>query len=100
MSLRVVAPVALISCLALTWRRCGAYLNEETLWQDTIARNPKAWAAFNNLGMLMRDTGRKDEALNMFRRAVQIDPSYVVALDNLGFSLLERHQDDDHRGAR
>ena len=42
---------------------------------------PKAW---NNLGILAAREGRTDEAIQNFQRALQIDPDFVIALENLG----------------
>ena len=42
---------------------------------------PKAW---NNLGILAAREGRTDEAVANFQQALQADPDYGVAIDNLG----------------
>ena len=42
---------------------------------------PKAW---NNLGILAAREGRTDEAIQNFQRALQIDPDFVISLENLG----------------
>src|SRR5207245_2657396 len=34
---------------ALTWHQCHIYKDAETLWRDTLARNPGAWMAHSNL---------------------------------------------------
>ena len=42
----------------LTWRQCGMYADVETLWRTTIARNPDAFLAYNNLGYILLQQGR------------------------------------------
>ncbi|MGA8234582.1 MAG: tetratricopeptide repeat protein [Candidatus Acidiferrales bacterium] len=42
---------------------------------------PKAW---NNLGILAAREGHADEAIQNFQRALQIDPDFVISLENLG----------------
>jgi tetratricopeptide (TPR) repeat protein len=42
---------------------------------------PRAW---NNLGILAGREGSTDEAIRNFRRALEMDPDYLVALVNLG----------------
>jgi superkiller protein 3 len=71
----------------LTWRQSGIYVNSETLWRTTIARNPSSFLAYNNLGFLLDQRGQVDEALTYFRRAVEIQPDYAVAQNNLGNAL-------------
>jgi tetratricopeptide (TPR) repeat protein len=59
---------------ALTWRQCGMYAGVETLWQETLARNPDSWLAHNNLGTILRQKGRVDEAITHYQEALQIMP--------------------------
>jgi tetratricopeptide (TPR) repeat protein len=68
---------------ALTHHHAGAFRDIETLWRATIAKNPQAWLAHNNLGMELLRTGREDEALTHFRRAVELNPRFAEAQNNL-----------------
>ncbi|MBI5762410.1 MAG: tetratricopeptide repeat protein [Planctomycetes bacterium] len=93
---RVILATATCTILGvLTWNRCGAYRDEETLWRDTIKRNDQAFAAFLNLGMLVHDRGQTDEAVMLLRRAIEIRPNYEIALDNLGMMLLKENRTDE-----
>ena len=76
----------------LTWRQCGMYTNLETLWRTTLARNPDCSMAHNNLGSLLKDQGHIEEAVEHYRKAVQIDPNNYKALYNLGMALAARGQ--------
>jgi tetratricopeptide (TPR) repeat protein len=58
---------------ALTWRQCRAYESRETLWRDTLRKNPGSWLAHNNLGTALREAGRLDEAIEHYRRALEIE---------------------------
>ena len=49
-------------------------------------------AAHSDLGIALDRKGKKDEALEHFRRAVAIAPGYVDGLSNLGKALLDRRQ--------
>ena len=55
--LRTVAMAAagalVLACAALTFRQTLIYHDEETLWRDTLAKNPKAWIAYGNLAGLL-----------------------------------------------
>jgi len=59
----VAAAVALAGGLgALTWAQSRDYADAETLYRATLRRNPGSWMAHNNLGRLLVDAGRMDEA--------------------------------------
>lgn len=38
-----------VLCIPLSWAATAKYASAEALWRDTIARNPSAWLAQNNL---------------------------------------------------
>lgn len=69
---------------ALTWFRGSAYRDEETLWRTTWARNPGAWLAANNLGILLAARGEHAEARRLFEEARRLEPGYAETLINLG----------------
>lgn len=74
----------LVVLSSLTWRQARLYHDRETLWQDTLAKNPACWMAHNNLGKLMLDRGRITESITHFESAIRIRPHHVEALTNLG----------------
>jgi tetratricopeptide (TPR) repeat protein len=65
------------------------YKTEETLWRDNIAQNQQAWAAFNNLGLAIRQCGRVPEAVEQYEHALRIKPDYADAHNNLGVALVQ-----------
>lgn len=85
---RVAAAIVLCLLGALTWRQAHDYRNAETLYRATVARNPGAWMAWNNLGFtLMSDRARLPEAIACFEHALRHRPDYPEALGNLGLAL-------------
>lgn len=44
---------------------------------------------FNNLGEICRALGRRDEAVEAYRRATEIDPGSAIAHNNLGLALVD-----------
>ena len=86
-----VIPATLVVLLgALTWQQAGIYRDLETLWRDTLAKNPGCWLAHNNLGLLLRNQGRIEEAMEHYHQAIQINPNYAESLNNLGVALADK----------
>ena len=79
----------------LTWRQAGIYRNPETLWRDTLAKNPDCWLAYNNLGTIFADKGRFDEAIENYRKAIQINPDSAVPVYSLGLALAAQGRFDE-----
>src|SRR5580658_8724373 len=72
----------------LTWRQSRMYRDSETLYRETLARNPESWMAHNNLGlMLAAEPGQLPEALEHYRAAVRLEPDYPESHFNLGSAL-------------
>jgi protein O-mannosyl-transferase len=75
---------------ALTWQQIRAYRSLETLWRDTLAKNPGCWLAHNNLGVVLEQQGKLDQAEAEFRRALELKPTFAEALNSLGGHLAGR----------
>jgi len=85
---RAAATLGAIAVLLLagrTFARCGAFADEETLWRDTLARNPDAWIAHNNLAIALAQRGANEEAAAHFERVLQLRPGHSGARANLGY---------------
>jgi tetratricopeptide (TPR) repeat protein len=90
-----VGGALLLTLGILTWRQAGIYRNQETLWRDTLAKNPDCWMAQNNLGTLFADKGRFNEAIENYRKAIQINPNSAVPLYSLGVALAAKGRLDE-----
>jgi Flp pilus assembly protein TadD len=80
---------------ALTWRQCAMYVDVETVWRTTIARNPGSWIAHTNLGAALLRRGQLDEAFVNLQRGVGINPR--VSETNAGFAsaLMQKGRPDE-----
>ena len=85
--------VALLA--TLTWRQAAMYGNIETLWRTTLSRNPNCWMAHNNLGIVLFEKGRLDDAIAHYRTTLQMQPNFWDADYNLGTALLGKGQVDE-----
>ena len=74
----------------LTWQQSRIYSDKETLWQDTLARNPASFMANNNLGLLLYNHGEIDEAIKHYRQAITTDSDDAEAHCNLGNALMQK----------
>jgi len=79
----------------LSWQRSGAYESSETLWTDTLARNPNCWVGRINLGNTLAQKGQPDEAMVQYQKALEINPNAADAHNNLGNVFYQREQVDE-----
>jgi tetratricopeptide (TPR) repeat protein len=79
----------LIALGALTWRRCEAYRDSETLYRTTLAQNPDCWMAHLNLGVILVDAGAVPEAIDHYREALRLKPDYADTHFDLGSALVK-----------
>ncbi len=79
----------------LTWRQAATYTDIETLWRTTLARNPECWMAHTNLGLVLIQQDRIDDAITHYRSALQMQPDSWDAEYNLGTALVKRGQVDE-----
>jgi tetratricopeptide (TPR) repeat protein len=84
----------LVALGTLTWQRGTVYVDEETLWNDTLAQNPTCWMAHDNLGPIYLRNGQADAALSQYQQALEIRPDDVVAHYNMAQALLQKGQLD------
>ena len=91
-----VGCLALLAVLAiLSWRQSRTYADAWTLYQTTIDRNPACWLAHSNLGLVLAGHGQVKEAIDHFRKALELNPDNVEAHNNLGMVLSDCGQIDE-----
>ncbi|HUB66342.1 MAG TPA: tetratricopeptide repeat protein [Candidatus Methylacidiphilales bacterium] len=87
---------AILAVLSVSsWQRAWAYRDEETLWNDTLAKNPACWMAYGNLGVILFQQGHIDEAVSDCQKALAIKPDYADAHNNLGSVFIQNGQVDE-----
>jgi Tfp pilus assembly protein PilF len=83
----VIGYTLALALAGLTWRQARVYRDAETVWRDTVRKNPGAWMAHNNLGKCLTDAGKFDEAIARIEQALRIKPDHAPAHNNLGLAL-------------
>jgi len=71
----------------LTWRQASTYTDLETLYRDTLVKNPQCFMAHNNLGSLLEKQGDLDRAKSHYVEALRIKPDFPQAHNNLASML-------------
>jgi len=79
----------------VSWQRAWVYENQETLWTDTLAKNPNCSAGYNNLGLAFSQNGQIDDALAQFQKALAINPGFDKAQNNMGTALAQKGRVDE-----
>jgi Tfp pilus assembly protein PilF len=88
--------VLILSTLGiLTWQQCYIYKDRETLWQDTIRKNPDSLMAYHNLGVEYNIQDRLDEATSQFNKALQLSPNDAEVYNNLGLVFMKKGNLDE-----
>jgi len=75
-----------------TFARCPAYQNQESLWKDTIDKNPSAWMAYNNLGLVYNSQNKFDLAIECYQKTIQLKPDHAEAHNNWATVLLNQEK--------
>ncbi|HVW10936.1 MAG TPA: tetratricopeptide repeat protein [Bryobacteraceae bacterium] len=91
-----IAGVVLVILAVLTWRQTGIYRDEETLFRDTIARNPGSWVAYLDLAqVLSRTKGHEKEGLALTEKAIELRPENANSWVSHGSFLWDSGDQDD-----
>jgi Flp pilus assembly protein TadD len=82
------AAIALAVLAAVTVIQIRYWQSSYSLYSHALAVVPRNWMAHNNMGVLLSQHNRNDEALAHFRESVRLNPKGVEGFRNLGNSLL------------
>lgn len=87
--------VALVALGAKTFAQGFVYRDLQTLYRHVLTHNPASWMAHNNLGGVLRDQHRYDEAVSHFERSLELNPINAGAMRNLAAMRLREGRDDE-----
>jgi tetratricopeptide (TPR) repeat protein len=79
----------------LTWHQSAMYADLETLWRTTIAKNPAAFLAHNNLGYILMEKNQVPTAVTCFENSLAINPRFSESHNNLGDALIRLGRTND-----
>lgn len=80
---RLTAAALVLAFTALTVARNQDYTSEIALWEDTVSKSPHKARVHSNLGYAYLLAHRNEDARREFTVALQLDPHYIKARNNL-----------------
>jgi len=88
-ALAAVGCAAAVGLSTLTFSRCRVFRDSDTLWRDTLAKNPAAWLAMSGLGYNAEVGGRVAEAADLYGEALSLAPGDIRTRKNLAGVLVK-----------
>ena len=79
----VAAAIVVMVLSLMTWHDCHAFRDEHTLWNDTIRKNPDAWLAHHNLGVMAQNRGEWDAAIRHYGDVLAVNQEIFETHKNL-----------------
>ena len=87
----LVGAFAIVGILGfLTNRQTRVWKNSESLWERVLQYDSVSYLANNNLGVVLAEQGKSNEAIARYRLSIRTRPSYMYSHNNLGFELAQR----------
>lgn len=87
-----LAAILLFVLGACTWRQSRIYYDGETVWRDTVAKNPGSWLAHLDLGVALNDKGETDAAKSEYDQALSLKPDAPETINAIGVWDVEHGQ--------
>lgn len=87
--------VMLLACLALTYNQISYWRDSITLFTHATQVTKNNYLAYNNLGHWLDNKGRSDEALENYRKSIEINPNYDEAQNNIGYVLAKKGKPEE-----
>jgi tetratricopeptide (TPR) repeat protein len=75
-------------CAFLTWQQCGIYKDAQTIWEDTLRKDPESWMAHNSLGTILFGQGHIEDAIWHYRETLRYHPNDPDGHHNLALALI------------
>ncbi len=86
--LGIALAVVTVALGGLTWQRASVWHDSESLWRDTVEKDPTCWMAHNNLGKALAASGDTEEAMRHYSQALRFRPDNANAHNNLANALI------------
>lgn len=82
--------IAYYSAYGLNYFRIGDYSKSIEIWSRIFELDPKNTGALNSIGTAFMMKGQTDDAIALFKKAVELEPGNQLAKNNLNWGLEEK----------
>lgn len=82
-----LAVIAVCLLCFKTWTQAQIYKDQESLWEDTLKKNPTSKLALNNMGVIRKQQGKYEEAARHFSAVLETNSDNSEAHYNMGVVL-------------
>ncbi len=89
------AAIILVALIFCARGQTAYWRNSESLWTHTLACTSDNFIGHNNLGIALFKTGKVDEAMVHYQKALEINPDFAEAHNNLGNFLFQKGRVDE-----
>jgi tetratricopeptide (TPR) repeat protein len=72
-----------------TYKRNMVWTDRVALWGDCAAKSPFKARPHNNLGVALKRQGQVNEAIEHFKKTIEIDPQFTEAYNNMGNAYMD-----------
>lgn len=86
-----VSVVVLLAYAVGAYQRCNVWRDSESLWRDSLAKDPVSALPYNNLGLILDNRGDVAEGMALYQEAIKRNPDYKEAHYNLGRAYVRQH---------
>jgi tetratricopeptide (TPR) repeat protein len=83
-TMRTIAVILLAVSSVLCFKRADVFKTEQSLMTDAVSKNPAAWGACNDLGVVYAEKGEYHTAIDDFQQSLKYNPNDAEARLNLG----------------
>ena len=90
-----LAGVVLLLLSIGAYRQAGYWKDSQTLFERTLAVTEGNFVIENNMALIMAEEGKRDEAIDFYRKALAIQPGLPEAQVNIAQELMKSGQPDE-----
>jgi protein O-mannosyl-transferase len=90
-----VSTAAIVTCAVLARTQIAYWQDSEALFRHALQATRNNYIAHYNLGLYVSEHGHSEEAMEHYRRALEIHPAYGEAQSNLGLEIAKQGKIDE-----